>query len=207
MPEVAVHELALGRKLRRLREDRGKSLATLASEVGMEESQLGAFESDRAAPSVGELLRIAGRLDVSIGHFFQTEVPESRVEVVRSDERFTVRPRGEAGESLGYRYHALSHGITEKLMQPFLVEVPPGQESAVKRSTHEGEEFLFVLAGRIEVEVGGALHELGPGDAIYYDSRLPHSLRALVGATARLLACVAQDRRRAGEDPIERAYR
>lgn len=207
MSEPEVHDLALGKKLRRLREDRGRSLAELADQAGLDEAKLAAFESDSASPAVGDLLRIASSLDVSIGHFFQTEVPERRLEVVRSDERWTVQPRGESGESLGYRYHALSHGLTEKLMAPFLVEVPPGQSAAVTRSSHDGEEFLFVLTGRVEVEVDGELHELGPGDAIYYDSRMPHSLRALEGAQARLLACVAQDRRTGAERPIDRAFR
>ena len=75
------------------------------------------------------------------------------------------------------------------------------------RSSHDGEEFIFVLSGRVVVEVEGEEHELSPGDAMYYDSRLPHSMRALEGGTARLLACVAQDRRAGGDDPMRRAYR
>ncbi len=207
MADEAVRELALGSKLRRIREERGKSLGELAAQTGLDESVLASFEADETAPAVGDLLRVAKALDTSVGHFFQTTVPERRIEVVRADERWTVRPRGQAGESLGYRYHALSHGLTEKLMAPFLVEVPPGQSAAVSQSSHDGEEFIFVLAGRVEVEVEGETHQLSPGDAMYYDSRLPHSMRALEGGTARLLACVAQDRRAGAEDPMRRAYR
>ncbi len=206
MNELEVHDLALGDRIRQIREERGQSLATVARSTGIAEETLAAFERDEASPAVGDLLRIASCLDVSVGRFFQTSIPARRIELVRADERWTVRPRGQAGESLGYRYHALSHGLTEKLMQPFLVEVPPGQESAATQSSHEGEEFLFVLAGRIEVEVGGERHEMGPGDAIYYDSRLPHTLRALESGVARLLACVAQHRRVETEDPLGRAY-
>ncbi len=207
MADEAIRELALGQKLKRLREERGKSLAELAGETGLAESALADFEADASSPAVGDLFRIAKALDVSVGHFFQTNVPERRIEVVRADERWTVRPRGQAGETLGYRYHALSHGLTEKLMAPFLVEVPPGESAAISQSSHDGEEFIFVLAGRVEVEVEGVTHQLSPGDALYYDSRLPHSMRALEGSTARLLACVAQDRRAGAEDPMRRAYR
>ena len=207
MAEVAIHELELGAKLRRLREERGMEVTSLAAQTGLPAEQLSAFEADEAAPAVGDLLKIASSLGVSIGHFFQTTIPDRRIEVVRADERYTVRPRGQAGESLGYRYHALSHGLTEKLMAPFLVEVPPGQDAAMNRSSHEGEEFLFVLAGRVEVDVAGEVHQLGPGDAIYYDSRLTHTLRALEGSTARLLACVAQDRRPDPDNPLGRAFR
>ncbi len=207
MSEAAFHELNLGERIRRLREDRGLDVARLAEKAGIEEAQLRAFESGDAAPSVGELVRFAGVLDVSVGHFFQTTLPEKRVEVVRADQRWSVRAGGDAAAGLGYRYHALSHGLTEKLMAPFLIEVPPGQERPLQPSSHEGEEFLFLLAGQLEVEVGGDVHRLGPGDAIYYDSRLPHTLRSLEGTTARLLACIAQARRSDAENPIGRAYR
>jgi quercetin dioxygenase-like cupin family protein len=156
---------------------------------------------------VGDLLKVANVLGVSIGHFFQTRIPDKRVEVVRAAERWTVKARSEAGRALGYRYQSLSHGLTEKLMQPFLVEVPPADDAALNRSQHEGEEFLFVLGGVLEVEIGGERHRLEPGDSIYYDSRQPHTLRALEGVTARLIACIAQHPNVTVKSGIDRAYR
>ena len=200
-------ELDVGGKLRRLREDHGLSLADLARRAALAEAAVRDFEDGRAVPAVGELLNIANALGVSIGHFFQTRIPDKRVEVVRAAERWTVKARSEAGGALNYRYQSLSHGLTEKLMQPFIVEVPPGQDSALNRSQHEGEEFLFVLAGVLEVEIAGERHRLEPGDAIYYDSRQPHTLRALEGATARLIACIAQHANVMRKSEIDRAYR
>jgi transcriptional regulator with XRE-family HTH domain len=200
-------KLDVGGKLRRLREDHGLSLADLARRAALAEAAVRDFEDGRAVPAVGELLNIANALGVSIGHFFQTRIPDKRVEVVRAAERWTVKARSEAGGALNYRYQSLSHGLTEKLMQPFIVEVPPGQDSALNRSQHEGEEFLFILAGVLEVEIGGERHRLEPGDAIYYDSRQPHTLRALEGATARLIACIAQHANVMRKSEIDRAYR
>jgi len=200
-------KLDVGGKLRRLREDHGLSLADLSRRSTLTEEALRDYEDGRAVPAVGDLLKIANVLGVSIGHFFQTRIPDKRVEVVRSAERWTVKARSEAGGALNYRYQSLSHGLTEKLMQPFLVEVPPGQDSALNRSQHEGEEFLFVLAGVLEVEIGGERHRLEPGDAIYYDSRQPHTLRALEGVTARLIACIAQHPNVTLKSGIDRAYR
>jgi transcriptional regulator with XRE-family HTH domain len=200
-------KLELGAKLRRLREQRGLSLVEVATQSGVGAEALAAFEEQKAIPAVADLMKIARALDVSVGHFFQTRIPEERVEVVRSSERWTVRKEGGAGGAPPYRYHALSHGLTEKLMEPFLVEVPPGAARDATPSVHAGEEFLFVLAGVLEVAVGDATHRLEPGDAIYYDSRLPHTLRALEGTTARLLACVADARRAQDENPISRSYR
>jgi len=200
-------KLDVGGKLRRLREDHGLSLADLSRRSTLSEEALRDYEDGRAVPAVGDLLKIANVLGVSIGHFFQTRIPDKRVEVVRSAERWTVKARSEAGGALNYRYQSLSHGLTEKLMQPFLVEVPPGQDSALNRSQHEGEEFLFVLGGVLEVEIGGERHRLEPGDAIYYDSRQPHTLRALEGVTARLIACIAQHPNVTLKSGIDRAYR
>jgi transcriptional regulator with XRE-family HTH domain len=200
-------KLDVGGKLRRLREDHGLSLADLSRRSTLSESALRDYEDGRAVPAVGELLKIANVLGVSIGHFFQTRIPDKRVEVVRSAERWTVKARSEAGGALNYRYQSLSHGLTEKLMQPFLVEVPPSEDAALNRSHHEGEEFLFVLAGVLEVEIGGERHRLEPGDAIYYDSRQQHTLRALEGVTARLIACIAQHPNVTVKSGIDRAYR
>ncbi len=200
-------KLDMGGKLRRLREENGLSLADLARRAALAEASVRDFEDGRAVPAVGELLNIANALGVSIGHFFQTRIPDKRVEVVRAADRWTVKARSEAGGVLNYRYQSLSHGLTEKLMQPFIVEVPPSQDSALNRSQHEGEEFLFVLAGVLEVEIAGERHRLEPGDAIYYDSRQPHTLRALEGATARLIACIAQHANVMRKSEIDRAYR
>jgi quercetin dioxygenase-like cupin family protein len=72
-------------------------------------------------------------------------------------------------------------------MEPFLVTVHPG---AGAPSTHEGEELLYVLDGRIEVAYGKELHTLGPGDSIYYDSIVPHRVSAAGASDARILAVV-----------------
>ena len=199
-------ELGLGERLRRIREDRGLAISQLAMRSGVAEDQLEAIESNREAPAVGDLVKIAAVLDVSIGHFFQRAIPDSRIEVVRSGDRWTVQPQSEAARTLNYRYQALSYNLTDKLMAPFLVEIPPGPSTEIPSSTHDGEEFLFVLSGHLEVVVGDQVNRLEPGDSIYFDSRVPHTLRAVEGTLARVLACIAQERRPGLEDPIRRAF-
>lgn len=206
MTQEEVLELGLGQKLRRYREERGLELAALAKRAGIDAEQLEAFESDRAIPAIGELAKLASLLDVSLGHFFQRQVPESRVEVVRAQSRWTVPPQSDAARTLNYRYQALSYNLTNKLMSPFLVEIPPDTAREAPLSTHDGEEFLFVLNGQLEIRVGGDVHRLAPGDAIYFDSRMEHSLRAAEGSAVRLVACIAQERRPGVENPIDRSY-
>lgn len=199
-------ELGLGERLRRIREDRGLAISQLAERSGVAEHQLQAIESSREPPAVGDLVKIAAVLDVSIGHFFQRAITDSRIEVVRAQDRWTVQPQSDAARSLNYRYQSLSYNLTDKLMSPFLVEIPPSSTSEVPSSSHDGEEFLFVLSGQLEVRVGEDVHRLSPGDSIYFDSREEHSLRAVEGGVARLLACVAEMRRPRADDDMRRAY-
>jgi transcriptional regulator with XRE-family HTH domain len=199
-------ELGLGERLRRIREDRGLAVSQLAARSGVAEDQLQAIESNQEAPAVGDLVKIAAVLDVSLGHFFQRAITDSRIEVVRSQNRWTVQPQSEAARSLNYRYQSLSYNLTDKLMAPFLIEIPPSPSEDVPSSSHDGEEFLFVLSGHLEVTVGDEVNRLEPGDSIYFDSRVPHTLRAVEGTLARVLACIAQQRRSGLEDPIRRAF-
>jgi quercetin dioxygenase-like cupin family protein/DNA-binding XRE family transcriptional regulator len=206
MTDDELLQLGLGQKLRRIREDRGLDTSQLAQRVEIPEEQLEAFEASSAVPGIGELTRIAAALDVSLGHFFQRAISERRVEVVRSRDRWTVQPQSEAARTLNYRYQALSYNLTDKLMAPFLVEIPPDASSELPSSTHDGEEFLFVLNGQLEVTVGGDVHRLSPGDSIYFDSRMEHTLRATEGSAVRIVACVAQERRPGLENPIDRSF-
>lgn len=206
MTDDELLQLGLGQKLRKIREDRGLGTSQLAKRVGIPEERLETFETSSAVPGIGELAKIAAALDVSLGHFFQRAISERRVEVVRSRDRWTVQPQSEAARTLNYRYQALSYNLTDKLMAPFLVEIPPDASSELPSSTHDGEEFLFVLNGQLEVTVGGDVHRLAPGDSIYFDSRMEHSLRATEGSAVRIVACVAQERRPGLENPIDRSF-
>jgi transcriptional regulator with XRE-family HTH domain len=206
MTQPELEELGLAEKLRRFRGDRGFALEELAARSGVPHDRLEAFESSREVPAIGDLVKLAGALDVSLGHFFQRAIPKRRVEVVHAQDRWTVEPKSEMARSHNYRYQSLSYNLTEKLMSPFLVEIPPDTSDEPLVSTHAGEEFLFVLSGRLEATVGGEVHRLSPGDSIYFDSRLEHALRAVEGTSVRMLVCVAEERRSPAENPIKRAY-
>jgi transcriptional regulator with XRE-family HTH domain len=204
-PELA--PLQLAERLRRLRTSRGLEPADLAARAGLPREEVEAIESGRSEPAIGQLIKLANVLGVSVGHFFfQGGEPRRRIEVVRAQQRWPVQPHTEAGRALNYRYQALSYHLTEKLMAPFLIEIPPDDGASVTWSSHEGEEFLFVLSGQLRVTIAGEEQQLGPGDSIYFDSRLEHALRAVEGAPVRMVACVAQPPGHAGDDALGRAH-
>jgi transcriptional regulator with XRE-family HTH domain len=197
----------LGEQLRTLREHRGMSRDELASRCKLDVAALKAFEEGREAPAIGELARIAPVLRVDLGSFFvRRPASGPRLEIVRAAQRWDVEPKTDTARALNYRYQALSYSLSDKAMFPFLVEIPPAQAGEVTPSRHAGEEFLFVLSGQLDFEIGGEHHRLGPGDSVYFDSSAEHTLRAAEGTAVRMVACVAHAPGSASGDDLERAF-
>lgn len=75
-------------------------------------------------------------------------------------------------------------------MEPFLVDVNPIEDTDYTTSTHEGEEFIYVLEGAIEIIYGKNTYTLTEGDSIYYDSIVPHHVHAAKDSSARILGII-----------------
>jgi quercetin dioxygenase-like cupin family protein len=73
-------------------------------------------------------------------------------------------------------------------MEPFLVTLEPATLKTSKTSVHEGEEFIFVLEGEMEVILGDHTDILYSGDSIYYDSNIPHRVQCHQDKVTRILA-------------------
>ena len=182
----------IGKRLKSLREKRELSVEDLATRASLSAGDLEAVERGLRAPSVGELINVAQALGVSAGQFFEQENRPRRIEVVRAKERWRVeRDPGEGANALSYSYEALSFRLSDRIMQPFLIEVRQSNGEVAQPSHHEGEEFLYVLEGELELEVAGEKHRLAAGDSAYYDSHLPHVLRAISARPPRAIVVVA----------------
>jgi mannose-6-phosphate isomerase-like protein (cupin superfamily) len=107
---------------------------------------------------------------------------------------------------MNYRYEALSYRLTEKLMSPFLIEISPNQPADLPLSSHEGEEFLFLLAGELIVTIEDHQYAMRAGDSLYFDSRLKHTVQPTGSQPARLIACIAQDHKQQPASPMERSF-
>ena len=75
-------------------------------------------------------------------------------------------------------------------MEPFIVEINPSADSNFVQSSHEGEEFIYVLNGNIEIKYGKTLYALSEGDSIYYDSVVDHNVHSADKSPAKILAVV-----------------
>jgi mannose-6-phosphate isomerase-like protein (cupin superfamily) len=87
-------------------------------------------------------------------------------------------------------FFSLAQDKAGRHMEPFIVEIEPQKESNYKLSSHEGEEFIFVLKGMIEINYGKDIFTLREGDTIYMDSVVSHNVHAAGKQTAKILAVV-----------------
>jgi DNA-binding transcriptional MerR regulator/quercetin dioxygenase-like cupin family protein len=154
----------LGTHLRRLRLKRKLSLAQVAHTCGVSIGFLSAIERGQMSASVGTLRRLAKFYNENILAMF--EPPEENPHLVQPGERRVL----EAGR--GVRMELLAWGDT--VMEPHLFRIAPGAGSG-EAYTHEGEEFLHILRGRLEITLnGGTCYQLGEGDSFYFESNTPH---------------------------------
>ena len=202
----ALKQYQIGAKLKGLREEIGYTLAELSSATSIDEDALKEFENDDKLPGLDALATLANALQVGLGDFFVLTSSDHPAEVVRSSNRWIVKPQTSAARTLNFRYQALSYQLTDRLMSPFLIEIPPNKSVDVEPSAHPGEEFLFVLSGDVEAWVAGEIHHLSRGDSLYFGSSADHSLRAEGSHPARVLACFAMVRRPYQKDPLDRAF-
>ncbi|MDD5222895.1 MAG: cupin domain-containing protein [bacterium] len=193
-------EMRVGEKIKRLREDEGISLEDLGKRIGFSPSVISQIENHLVSPPLGILIKISRALKVKLGYFFsefQDEKgeagPEEPFTIVRKDERKKIsRVASKEGVNYGYSYESLGFGKKDRQMEPFLVSLEPRSAAAGEEglSAHEGEEFVFVLEGEMEVQLGNHTDVLSGGDSIYYDSTIPHRVRCAGGKPAKILAVI-----------------
>jgi quercetin dioxygenase-like cupin family protein len=87
-------------------------------------------------------------------------------------------------------FFSLAANKAGRHMEPFLIEIHPLSAQGAHASSHEGEEFIYVLVGEIEVAYGKDLYRLKAGDSIYYDSIVPHHVHSAGDQEARVVAVV-----------------
>ncbi|NWF54036.1 MAG: helix-turn-helix transcriptional regulator [Syntrophaceae bacterium] len=192
---VEVKRLKIGEKIRELRLKRRNTLRQVAGKTGLSIPLLSQVENNAVSPPVATLLRIAKALGVSIGYFFREEESKERAVVVRKHERKkTFRPIHNRQSDGGYTYEALAYTKNSKHMEPFLVEFKPKKREAVSFLSHQGEEFIFLFRGRLAFHYDQQEIILGPGDSLYFESEVPHGLRALRGRKAQAIVVVFSKR-------------
>lgn len=179
--------LKVGESVREIREKKGLSLRDISQRTGLEIELLAEIEEGTVAPPLGIIIKLAKAFDKKMGYFISgtEELPYT---IVRKDKgKLISRFNSKKTDIYGYEYMSLAPYKKNRYMEPFLVTLEP-TDIEEKRSTHDGQEFIYVLEGTMEVRLGEEAHLLEPGDAIYYDSTVPHLVKCHGKHTTKILA-------------------
>lgn len=181
----------VGEKIKRLRESKSISKEELAERSELAIEQIERIENNIDLPSLAPLIKIARVLGVRLGTFLDDN-EESGPAICRKKEASdTISFSNNATHSRKHmNYHSLAKSKADRHMEPFIIEVSPTEDSDFILSSHEGEEFITVMEGVMEISYGKNKYILEEGDSIYYDSIVPHHVHAFEGKAAKILAVV-----------------
>ncbi|HEX9910354.1 MAG TPA: cupin domain-containing protein, partial [Desulfatiglandales bacterium] len=180
-------EVNVGERVKRAREKRGLGLLDISRRTGIDVTLLSEIEGGQSAPPLGTIIKLAKALEMKMGYFISGDELRPFTIVRRGDRKVVSRYDSKRDKHYGYGYESLAPYKKDRHMEPFLVTLEPAVTEE-ERSTHDGQEFIFVLTGSMEVRLGDEIHVLEPGDAIYYDSTVPHLVKCHGQETTRILA-------------------
>jgi len=182
----------IGEKIKALRESRQISVEDLMERTGLSQEQIERIESNVDIPSLAPLIKIARALGVRLGTFLDDQ--DGSGAVVCRKEEHTDNSISFSNNAVSARthmqYHSLSASKADRHMEPFIIDINQTDENTYELSSHEGEEFIYVMDGVVEIAYGKKKHVIEAGDSIYYDSIVPHHVHGFEGQAARILAVV-----------------
>ncbi|MEV7192830.1 XRE family transcriptional regulator [Streptomyces sp. NPDC093510] len=175
-PETAEALPAVAPQLRELRRRASLTLEAAARTAGLSPAHLSRLETGQRQPSLPMLLTLA--------RVYGTTVSELLGETVADRDAIVRAPDMEPTRAGGWTYWQA--GASGRGMQALRVHVPHGAQGDIVR-VHPGEEWLYVLKGRLRLHLGDAAHTLAPGDSAHFDSLTPHRIGAADRGGADLL--------------------
>jgi quercetin dioxygenase-like cupin family protein len=177
----------MGSRIKTARESRGLSHFDIYLRTDINVDLLSQIEEGKVIPPLGAVIKLAKALNLKMGYFISGKEAKPYTIVRRDDRKVTSRYDSRKEERYGYEYQSLAPHKTDRHMEPFLVTLK-ASETEEERSAHDGQEFIFVLQGKMEVRLGEDIHILEPGDSIYYDSTVPHLVKCHGNETTKILA-------------------
>jgi quercetin dioxygenase-like cupin family protein len=181
MTTKKLDEKSFGAKMKQLRQTRKISFEQLANKTGFSQRYLKEIEEGITIPPVSAVIQIAKAFSVDSGSFLSAEKQEASQR--RRRESFFKRTQA-------YSYKTLTPEAEQKHMKAFLVTIDPKENHRMVEYRHEGEEFLYVLKGQVEVRVGENQNLLKKGETLHFDSGITHKLSNLSDEEAKLLVVI-----------------
>lgn len=181
----------IGSKVKLLRETRKLTIEDVSERTNLSLETIENIENGALVPSLTPLIKIARVLGVRLGTFMD-DVENLGPVVTRAKEEKSVTRFSDRGNAVNsdLDFYTLAQNKAGRHMDPFVIDIYPSSEEEIKMSTHEGEEFIYVLNGTVEIKYGKDTYLLKEGDSIYYDSIVAHHVHSYGTDNAKILAVV-----------------
>ena len=169
-------------RLRGLRDAMDMTVEEMAAQLDVPSADVRKYESGENEIPVSYLFTVAQVFQVDLTVLISgKEAHLHTASLVRAGKGMSVERRKD------YDYKSLAYRFVGRKMEPFIVLVPPKEKDALTLNEHPGQEFIYMLEGRLEITLGSTVYVMEAGDSLYFTSRTPHALRGLDGRPARFL--------------------
>jgi transcriptional regulator with XRE-family HTH domain len=186
---AGLEQYRIGPKIRALRLEKDLGQVQLAQHTGLSPALLSKIERGQLFPTLPTLLRIAMVFGVGLEHFFVESGERPSVAITRKQDRVRLPDRPSAATP-SYLFESLNFPATDRKIEAYYAEFPPSSKPSEPHQ-HPGAEFIYLLKGRLVVNVGGDDTTLAEGDSMQFDSSAPHSYRRQGQAAASAIIIVA----------------
>lgn len=183
-----MNERIIGDNIRQWRLKRGMTLTKTADLAGLNKSTLSKIENGQISPPISTVLRIGDALSVPLADFFLEPADKPGYALTRKGKGSVIT---RDGSKFGYSYEALALQMPDKKAEPFLLTIRPTDPPGTFQ--HGGDEFIYLLSGRMEFTLGDDKMVLSAGDSVYFNPSKPHTARALGKRNVRFLCLFFQD--------------
>ncbi len=181
-------EQAIGRVVKRFREDMSLTIQELSNASDLSVSMLSKIENGTTSPSLSSLQALSRALNVPVTALFRDFEETRDATFVKAGEGLNIERRGTRA---GHQYQLLGHAPHGRLtVEPYLITL--SEESDVfPVFQHAGLEFIYMLEGVVEYRSGTKLYRLTPGDSLFFDAESPHGPEKLVSLPIRFLSVIS----------------
>ncbi len=177
MPKRSEKTQSLGERIRAMREKQQVDLKVVAEKTGYSLEYLQEIETGKVSPPVGALIQISRALAVDSSSLL-------------AEDRKKERRQSYLKRTKAYAYKSLTPDAEDKHLWAYHITMEPKKEHEMVAYKHEGEEFVYVLDGRVEIQIGEATHVVKKGGTLHFDSGVSHNLRNLSTKQSKLLVVV-----------------
>jgi quercetin dioxygenase-like cupin family protein len=179
LPKKTDRLTPVGKKIKKARTDKKITFDTLANETGFSIDFLKKVEAGKITPPVGSLLQISRALEIDSGDLLKDE-----------EDRMQDRIKAYTKRTASYAYTTLTPGAENKHLKAFRVKIDAMKDHDGVSYNHEGEEFVYVLEGTIEVVVGEHINTVSAGESLHFNSGIQHLLRNVGETDAELIVVI-----------------